>query len=386
MGFTKHNPEGTVLEPYYKWFKKNDKTIDAPQSFCDIIIPNGGGIQMAKGVYDSIRRTSDHLNIRIIPVSQGPEGANDYWHDIAVKDERVFPVYNDRNMPVPHCYTQGYLKSMQFKHPSPYIFTLDDDSRLDLIDWLDYLVWLEKSFNQNITEGKEVALVGYSTAGIGRNPPKDGPWIEEVDIGWDCNLVRRDAHDQVGLPDNSFIWHFADSDLSRRYTLHNDKLIRLGKEPNKWRSHIGRVGSQTLGYAEAWLRAVSVELGGLKWANTPVKGVYEELGVDKVRATSYIYPRNGWWAEDIDFKLYAHKDLPDTLQESKRFPFTLLGRYEGRMEDDGLSVENMEEDINLIAYKKFRQVNGGLYDEVVKRFYAIEEPIDKFFERIPDEF
>ena len=56
------------------------------------------------------------------------------------------------------------------------------------------------------------------------------------------------------------------------------------------------------------------------------------------------------------------------------------------MEDDGLSVENMEEDINLIAYKKFRQVNGGLYDEVVKRFYAIEEPIDKFFERIPDEF
>ena len=380
MGYYEHNPKGKTLEPYYNHFRVVG-TLSAPQSFCDIIIPNGGGLDMAKGSYEALRRTSDHLNIRIIPVSQGPCGANDYWIDISKRDERVFPVLNDRNMPVPNCYTSGYVTSMRFKDPSPYIFTLDDDSRLDLPDWLDYLVWLERSYNK---KGPKVGLTAYSTAGIGRTAPKDGPWVSEVDVGWDCNLIRRDAFDDVGLPDNSFIWHFGDSDYCRRLTLHRGWLIRLGKEPNKWRSHIGRMGSRQLGYAESWLRAISVELGMLKWSNMPVKGVYEELGVDKVRNVSYVYPKEGWWAEGKDFKVYAQHDLPSHLLDGERFPFTLLGRYDGNGDDDGLSILDVKKDINLVAYKEFRKKNEGMYDEAVKRFYGITGPIDVFLGDVPD--
>lgn len=373
MGLWAHNPKGTILEPFYKAMQASCDLGVYPQSFVDIIVPNAGGEQMAKGVYEALCKHGKSINWRLFPVSQGEFGAHNFWLRTATSDERVFPIINEWNKPVPHAYNQAYLYSMAFPNPSPFIFTMDDDTRLIADDWLQYLFWLIKGYERP----DELAVVTYGTSAIGRKPPKNGHWFEN-DVGWDSNLVVRHAFDNVGLADENYCWHFGDSDLCRRMTLHRGYKILLGKHPNKWRFHIGRVGSSQLGFKEAWWRAMSVQVGGLKWANMPVKGVGSELGIDKVMAKSNTYPMEGWWGHEHDYDVFNHPLLGE-LNTDSRFPFFIDNQEQH-------SCLDKMKDINLIAYKGYRAANpshAGGYDAVVAKLYGVNGSVEDFLQDVP---
>lgn len=376
MGFWHHDPSGTLMEEYYKKMKAAYDLHDFPQSFVDIVTPNAGGERMARGTYEALCKHGQSINWRLFPISQGEFGAHDFWVKTAAHDERVFPILNDWNKPVPHAYNQAYLMSMAFPNPSPFIFTMDDDTRLVRDDWLQYLLWLRNTYDNP----DELAVVTYGSSAIGRKPPTDGPWLEN-DVGWDSNLLARPAFDAVGLADENYCWHFGDSDLCRRMTLHRGFKILLGKQQNKWRVHIGRVGSSQLGYKEAWWRGMSIQVGGLKWANMPVKGVGSELGVDKVRSMSYDYPMEGWWRDGCDFEVFCHQELGD-LNKDTQFPFKID-------ETHSQSNEDKLADVNLIAYKVYRKDNpehARHYDPVVAKLYGVEGSVEDFLQDVPEGF
>ena len=373
--FWNHDPKGTVMEKFYEEVRRyhGDKLADFPQAFVDIITPNAGGERMARGTYEALCKHGNSINWRLFPVSQGELGAHDFWIKTAAHDERVFPILNDWNKPVPHAYNQAYLMSMAFPNPSPFIFTMDDDTRLVRDDWLNYLLWLRSSYENP----EELAVVTYGTSAIGRKAPENGHWLEN-DVGWDSNLLYRPAFDNVGLADENYCWHFGDSDLCRRMTLHRGYKILLGKTHNKWRVHIGRVGSSQLGFKEAWWRGMSIQVGGMKWANMPVKGVGDELGVDKVRAMSYTYPMEGWWEQGVDFDVFDHPELGDLADE--KFPFFIDGH-----EDVSETIKTV--DVNLRAYKVYRKANpshAGVYDAVVAKLYGVEGSVEAFLQDVPD--
>jgi len=373
MGFWNHDPSGTTLEKYYKELRNDDTgALDYPQSFVDIITPNAGGLKMAEGVYKALCSKGDSINWRLFPVSQGDFGAHDFWVKTAQLDERVFPILNDWNKPVPHAYNQAYMYSMKFKNPSPFIFTMDDDTRLIRDDWLQYLLWLRNSY----PDPEQIGITTYGTSAIGRKPPEGKFWLEN-DVGWDSNLIYRPIFDRVGLADENYCWHFGDSDICRRLTLHQNYKILLGKQVNKWRSHFGRVGSSQLGYKEAWWRGMSIEVGGQKWANTPVKGVGAELGVDKVRQESYTYPKEGWWDAGLDFMTFDHGMK---CESHSKFPFFIDDHPE-------VSCTTPSTDVNLRVYKRYREKHPdhkGMYDDVVRRLYSIEGTVDEFLQGVPE--
>ena len=371
MGFWTTDFKGTTMEPYYKAMRDKYGMIDVPQAFVDIIIPNGGGEKMARGVYDALRTNGESINFRVFPVSQGDHGANEFWTQAAAVDDRVYPILNEWNKPVPHAYNQAYLMTTLFKDPAPFIFTMDDDTRLNKPDWLDYLLWLRNSY----PNPEEIGISTYGSSAIGRTPPKDGFWLEE-DVGWDSNLLSRQAFNDLGLANESYCWHHADSDICKRLVHHRGYKILLGKEINRWRGHIGRVGSSQLGFKEEWWRAMSIQLGGVKWSNMPVKGVGSDLVNDEIRSERKEYPREGWWFEGKDFYIYNHGL---DIEDAHKFPFYIDDQEEN-------SCTDFTKDVNLMAYKVYRRDNPShafRYDEVVSKLYGISN-VGDFMETVDD--
>ena len=110
---------------------------------------------------------------------------------------------------------------------------------------------------------------------------------------------------------------------------------------------------------------MSIQLGGVKWSNTAVKGVGSELGIDKVIAENREYPKEGFWdARGTTFRTYHHGLDLDTSQE---FPYLIDGH-------EDVSCTDFKTDLNLMSYKLYRRSNppehARHYDPKVAKLYG----------------